>query len=95
MPINASLGSTIGFTVEFFDSANNLTVPSSATLTITYPPSSNSITTTSCTIGMAASGSFFQATWGSGVAALGMSSYSISAPGQATPTTGSLRLITP
>lgn len=95
MPINASLGSTIGFTVEFFDSANNLTVPSSATLTITYPLSSNSITTASCVVGMSAAGSFFTATWGSGVAALGITSYSISAPGQAAATTGELRLITP
>lgn len=92
MPINATLGSTVEFLVEFFNSANVLTVPSSATLTVTYPPSSNSITTVSCTIGMTPSGSFFTAIWGSGVAALGLSSYSISAPGQATATTGTLRL---
>lgn len=91
MPINATLGSTIEFTVEFFDSANVLTVPTSATLTVTYPV--NNVTTASCVIGMSASGSFFTATWGSGVAMLGLSSYSISAPGQATATTGTLRLI--
>lgn len=95
MPINATLGSTIGFTVEFFDSAGNLTVPSSATLTITYPLSSNSLATTTAIIGMSAAGNFFTTTWGSGVAALGLSSYSIAAPGQATPTAGTLRLITP
>jgi hypothetical protein len=95
MPINASQGSTIGFTVEFFDTTGNLTVPTSATLTITYPPSSNSIVTQTATIGMSAAGNFFSATWGSGVAALGLTSYSISAPGQATPTTGILRLTSP
>jgi hypothetical protein len=93
MPINVTTGSTVQFTVEFFDSTNALTVPSSATLTVTYPLSSNSIVTTIATIGMLPSGSFFTATWGTGVAALGITNYSISAPGQASPTTGSLRLI--
>lgn len=93
MPINVRLGSTAEFTVCFFDTSDVLTVPTSATLTITYPLSSNSITTTSCTIGMTAAGSFFTATWGTGVAALGLSSYSISAPGQATATAGTLRVI--
>lgn len=93
MPINARLGSTLEFTVEFFDSSNVLTVPSSATLTITYPLAANSLTLVSCAIGMTPAGSFFTAIWGSGVAALGLSSYSISAPGQATPTAGTLRLL--
>ena len=93
MPINVTTGSTVQFTVEFFDSTNVLTVPTSATLTVTYPLSSNSIVTTTATIGMSPSGSFFTATWGSAVAALGITTYSISAPGQASATTGTLRLI--
>lgn len=93
MPINVTTGSTVEFTVEFFDSAQILTVPTSATLTVTYPLSSNSITTVSCSIAMTPNGSFFTATWGSGVAALGLSSYSVAAPGQLTPTTGTLRVI--
>jgi hypothetical protein len=93
MPINATLGSTIGFTVVFFDTSSNITVPTSATLTVTYPPSSNILTTVSCSIGMTASGNLFVATWGSGVAGYGLSSYSISGAGQSTPTTGTLRLI--
>lgn len=93
MPINATLGSTIGFSVVFFDTTGAVTVPSSATLTVTYPPSSNSLTTLSCAIGMSPSGSFFTATWGSGVAALGISTVSVNAPGQASPTTGTLRLV--
>jgi hypothetical protein len=94
MPFNVTVGSTVEFLVEFFDSNNILTVPTSATLTVTYPPSSNSITTVSCSVAMSAAGSFFTANWGSGVAALGLSSYSVAAPGQATPTTGTLRLMT-
>lgn len=93
MPINITTGSTVEFTVEFFDSAGLLTVPTSATLVVTYPPSSNNITTASCTIGMTLSGSFFTASWGSGVAALGLTSYSVTAPGQVTPTTGTIRVI--
>lgn len=93
MPINVTTGSTVEFTVVFFDTANVITVPTSATLTVTYPPSSNSLTTVSCSISMAAIGSFWTATWGSGVAALGNSSYSVAAPGQATPTAGTLRVI--
>lgn len=92
MPFNVASGSTVIFTVEFFDSDGVLTVPTSATITITYPLSASPLTTTSCSIGMTASGSFFTASWGSGVAAIGMSSYSISAPGQTTATTGQLRV---
>jgi hypothetical protein len=97
MPINVVTGSTVGFTVVFFSTTTGqsvMTVPSSATLTLTYPLSSNSITTASCAIGMTPSGSFFTATWGSAVAALGITNYSVSAPGQATPTTGQLRITT-
>lgn len=93
MPINVTSGSTVGFSVVFFDTTGAITVPSSATLTVTYPPSSNSLTTTSCAIGMSPSGSFFIASWGSGVAALGISTVSVNAPGQASPTTQTLRLV--
>lgn len=93
MTFNVTLGSTVEFAVEFKSSIGILTVPTSATLTVTYPPSSNSITRVSCVIGMTPAGSIFTATWGSGVAALGLSSVSISAPGQVTPTTGTLRVI--
>lgn len=93
MPINVTIGSTVKFTVEFFDSNQILTVPTSATLTITYPISSDSLTIVSCAISMTPAGSFFTATWGSGAAALGLSSYSVSAPGQIAPTTGTLRIL--
>lgn len=90
MPYNITLGSTVAFTVEFLDSNGDLTVPSSATLTMTYTTVAGA--TASSNITMTQSNSFFTATWGSGVAALGMANYSINAPGQTTPTTGSLRL---
>lgn len=93
MPFNVTQGSTVQFTVEFFDSTNVLTVPTSATITVTYPQAGNSVTLVSCVISMSPVGNFFTATWGSGVAALGLSSFSVNAPGQVTPTAGTLRLI--
>lgn len=91
VPYNVTWGSTVEFTVEFLDSNGDLTVPSSATLTMTY--TSISGTTASSDIDMTQSNSFFTATWGSGQAAFGMATYSITAPGQTTATTGSLRLL--
>jgi len=96
MPFNAPLGRSIVFTAVFYDSAEAVTVPTSATMTVTYPPSSNSLTTASCAIGMTAAGNFFTATWASSVAALGLSSFAATAPGQVTGapgSTGTLRLI--
>jgi hypothetical protein len=93
VPYNITGGSTVVFTVEFLDSSGNLTIPSSATLTMTY--TSIAGTTASSGIAMTQSGSFFTATWGSGQAAFGMANYSIAAPGQLTPTTGQLRLLDP
>lgn len=96
MPYNVLTGRSVVFSAVFFDSDEAVTVPSSATITVTYPPSSNSLTTVSCDIAMTASGNFFTATWASSVAALGLSSYSAAAPGQVTAApgaTGTLRLI--
>lgn len=92
-PYNVTQGSTVEFTVEFFDASGVLTVPTSATLTMTYTTVAG--TTASSGIAMTQSGSFFTAIWGSGVAKLGLATFSIGAPGQATATTGSLRLLNP
>jgi hypothetical protein len=93
MPINITSGSTVQFTVVFTDASSAVVVPSSATMTVTYPLSSASLTMATCAIGMAANGQFFTASWGSGVAALGITSLSVSAPGLATPLAGTLRVI--
>lgn len=92
-PYNVTQGSTVEFTVEFFDSVGALTVPTSATLTVTYTTVAGS--TTSATVALSQSGSFFVGTWGSGVAKLGLATFSITGAGQATATTGSLRLLNP
>ncbi len=91
MPFNVTQGSTVEFTVEFFNANGVLTVPSSATLTVTYTTTSGGSSST--TVALTQSNSFFTGTWGSGVAALGLATVSITAPGQATPTTATLRIL--
>lgn len=92
-PFNVTQGSTVEFTVEFFDSTGATTTPTSATLTMTYTTVAGA--TASLALAMSQSGSFFVTTWGSGVAKLGLATFSIAAPGQATATVGSLRLLNP
>lgn len=91
MPYNITQGSTVEFCVAFLDASGNATVPSSATLTMVY--TSISGTTASSDIDMTQSNSFFTAVWPSAQANLGTANYIISAPGQATPTVGVLRII--
>lgn len=94
MPYNITYGSTVEFTIEFLDVNGVTTVPSSATLTMTY--TSISGTTASSVISLTQSGQFFTATWGSGQAVVGIANYSITAPGgPVTPTEGQLRLLGP
>lgn len=93
MPWNLTIGSTGLITANFTDASGNLVVPSSATLTITYPPSSNSLTTVSTAIAMTPSGSFFTGLWPTSVAAAGLATISITAPGQSSALTGMIRLM--
>ena len=97
MPTNYPLGQTVPFTALFWDANGNLlTNVTSATLTINYPLVSNSLTITSCSIGMSQSGNTFTASWASSVAAAGLSSYSVAAPGLASNApgnAGTLRLM--
>lgn len=90
MPYNITSGSTIEFTVEFLDSDGNITVPTSATLVVTYTNTAGSSAID--TVALSAAGSFFTGTWGSGVSALGRADYSVTAPGQVNPTQGQLRI---
>lgn len=93
MPINITQGNTARFVAEFFDSAGSLTVPSSATLTITYIDRA-ALTSTSTSIGLTQTNSFFLGTWSSTGAALGLATWSVSAPGITSPAaTGEIRVI--
>lgn len=93
MPFNVKQGDTVAITATFFASSapQVVTVPTSATLTITYPLASASLTIVSCSIGMSLSGDFFTATWASSVAALGLTLLS-AAPASGTAVTDTLRV---
>ncbi len=93
MPINVPSGRTVVFTAVFFDTAEAVTVPTSATLTVTYPPDASPLTLVSCAIAMTAAGSFFTASWSSSVAALGLSSFAAAAPGQVTAAPGATGIL--
>lgn len=92
MPWNLTLGSTCLITASFTDASGALVVPSSATATITYPPSSNSLTTVSTVIAMTQIGGFYTLSWPTAVAAAGLATISISAPGRSSALTGTIRL---
>ena len=93
MPTNIGYGNTARFVVEFFDSDGALTVPSSGTLTITYIDQS-ALTSTSTSISLTQTNSFFLGTWSSTGAALGIATWSVSAPGITAPAaTGQIRVI--
>lgn len=93
MPFNVKQGDTVAITATFFASSapQVVTVPSSATLTITYPLSSASLTTTTAMVAMTLSGSFFTANWASSVAAYGLTTLS-AAPATGTAVTDTLRV---
>jgi len=83
--------STAEFVAEFLDSNGVMTTPPTATLTITYGSTSGVVGSTVIT--MQPAGFAFTGNWGAGNADLGLWSYSISAPGQVSPTTGNIRVL--
>ena len=92
MPTNILYGNTAEFVVEFLDSDGNVTVPDSGTLVITYTTTAGS--STSDSISLTLSGSFWTGSWDSSVAALGQAAWTVSAP-TVSATTGYLRIIDP
>lgn len=93
MPTNITQGNTARFVVEFFDSDGALAVPSSGTLTISYIDRA-ALTSTSTSIALTQTNSFFLGTWSSTGAALGIATWSVSAPGITSPAaTGEIRVI--
>lgn len=96
---NISQGNTAQFIAEFLDSNGNLTVPSGATLNITYPTvnvASSAPTTASTAMAMSQQNSFFTATWLSCVASPGLAPWNIVAIGSTVATaSGFLRIILP
>lgn len=91
MVFNVRRWSTAAMPVDFLDATGAITTPTSATLTITYTTTSSVLVST--VIAMVPSGASFIGNWGAGVSDLGLANYSISAPGQANPTVGVIRVL--
>ncbi len=93
-PTNISQGNSAFFTAEFYDSNGAITVPTGATLNITYTNTGN--TSQTDTITLASVNSFFTGTWSSALAALGLASWSVYSTGNSTAAQmGIIRIIEP
>lgn len=93
-PVNIQYGNSAFFTAEFYDSNGLLTVPSGATLSITYT-NINNVSQTD-TLVMSLSNSFYTCTWSSSSAALGLALWTVIAAGVSSASQlGVIRVIDP
>jgi hypothetical protein len=91
-PINIVQGNSALFTVEFLDVNGNLTVPSSGIISVAYTNTSNAAQTD--TVVLAQITSFFQGTWSSTSAALGIATWTLTLA-SSTQQTGSINITRP
>jgi hypothetical protein len=93
-PVNIQYGNSAFFTAEFYDINHDLTVPSGATLAVSYT-NINFLPQTD-SFAMTLLNSFFNATWSSTNASLGLASWSIVAAGNSSASQiGQIRVIDP
>lgn len=93
-PVNIQYGNSAFFTAEFYDANGLLTVPSGATLSITYTNISNASQTD--TVLMSLNNQFYVCTWSSSNASLGLALWSIIATGASSASQiGVIRVIDP
>ena len=90
-PINIEAGNSANFAVEFLDSDDELTVPLSGTLSISYRNTSGASVTD--VISLTVLDSFFTGTWSSASAALGIATWSVVGDSTAIEAIGQLRII--
>jgi len=91
-PFNIQQNNSARFTVEFFDTLGSLSVPPSASMTVTYTNTSNASQVDSVTL--SPNGSFFTGTWSSTSAALGLATWvAITSLSTVQIATGQLRII--
>lgn len=91
-PVNIQQGNTANFVVEYFDSSGNLSIPSGGTVTIVYRNTQN--VTTTDTVTLTQTGSFFTGSWSSSSAALGLATWTAAATGStAVEVQGQIRVI--
>lgn len=92
MPFTVSRGTTVGFSIEFFDVNGALTMPSSATLTVIYPALTGGTATATVALNR---GRVFTGAWDTSVSDLGFATVSVLGAGQASANTTTLRVIYP
>ncbi len=91
-PFNIEQGNTAAFVVEFLSSAGILTVPSTTRFIVTYTNTSNSSTVD--TVTLTEVNNFFNGSWSSTSAALGLATWSVTATGSTlVQDSGQLRII--
>lgn len=76
-PVNITYGNAMDFVARFRDHDGNLTVPSGATLSVSYTNISNAPQTDTVTLTL--NNSFFQGRWSSTNAAEGLASWTVTA----------------
>ena len=93
-PVNMTQGNSAKFLLEFTDSNGNVTVPSSANLTVTYINSANAQQVDTVTLSL--TGSFWTGTWSSTSASYGLANWSLTGSGSSiVAQNGSIRVIDP
>jgi len=93
-PVNITQGNTAEFVAEFFDSNKVVTIPSGATLVVSYTNINNASQTD--TVIMTQVAANYLATWSSTNAALGLANWSVTATALSSPSQiGQLRIIDP
>jgi len=90
-PFNIEQGNTANFVVEFFDVNGLLSVPSTPGMTVTY--TNTSYATQTDVVSLSLNGAFFTGTWSSTSAALGIATWSTTAPSSVQVATGQIRVI--
>jgi hypothetical protein len=91
-PFNIGQGNSANFTVEFFDSNGFLSIPPSATMSVTYVNTTGASQTDPVTL--VSGGRFFTGIWSSTSAALGIATWVATAlPSSVQAASGQLRII--
>ena len=90
-PFNMEQGNSAAFVIEFFDINGALSIPSAPGMTVTYTNTSNATQTDTVTLTQV--GSFYNGTWSSTSASLGLATWLTTSPSSVQVSTGQLRVI--
>ena len=90
-PFNMEQGNSAAFVIDFFDINGVLSIPSAPGMTVTYTNTSNA--TQVDTVTLTQNGSFFNGTWSSTSAALGLATWLTTSPSSVQVSTGQIRVL--